>query len=87
MKIIALGALVLAAAGYCITQTPNWKYSVIRHQYLRCVDQYQGMLTAGLDLQMHKTLDFGIRCTLDFEEQMAKNFGTTKASEAPTPIW
>ena len=84
MKLVFIPVIALAAAGFGITQTPNWKHSVIRSEWDACQLKRSNLQKAG---RVEESFNLMVECVKNYELQMAENFGTTKASEAPTPIW
>ena len=79
---IAVGAVVLA--GFGITQTPNWKHSVIRSEWNACQQKQSNLRKAG---RAAAAFNLMVECNQAYELQMAENFGTIKPQKVPTPIW
>ena len=84
LTITAASLGLVTISGIVITQTPNWKHSEIRQQWKECKTKVDNLQSAG---RVADSVDLLVQCIANYERSMAEAFGTTKASEAPTPIW
>ena len=84
--LIGIGAFVVLVAGgaVAITQTPNWRNTMILQEYRECNKRQKNLEKAG---RVAESFGLMVECTSAYEKAIAEHFGTTEPSKTPTPLW
>ena len=84
--LIGTGAFVVMVAGgaVAITQTPNWRNTMIRQEWQNCQKRQKNLQKAGRSAESFGLM---VECDSAYMKAISEHFGTTEISKTPAPLW